>query len=164
MVQILIDFPTGRNQWPLVFLPFFAIFIYFPWVLLFCYILKGFPPPPPETISRRQLPSATASLKLDARSTLVSKECACGVCDRYHNDYNVFDDEGRECCKCKDNTPKCFPAPARVSLENGKFVKISELQPGDRVQTGMKSVAMSQLKLADRVQTGIDSVRMYHRY
>ena len=31
----------------------------------------------------------------------------------------------------------CFASTARVSLENGKSVAISELQVGDRVQTGM---------------------------
>ena len=30
----------------------------------------------------------------------------------------------------------CFPSVARVSLENGKSVSMSELQKGDRVQTG----------------------------
>ena len=31
----------------------------------------------------------------------------------------------------------CFPSTARVHLENGKVVTMSELQVGDRVQTGM---------------------------
>ena len=35
------------------------------------------------------------------------------------------------CCTCK-----CFPATARVSLENGKSVAMSELQVGDKVKTG----------------------------
>ena len=43
---------------------------------------------------------------------------------------------GEECCTCENHTPKCFPSAARVSLENGKLVKIAELQTGDRVQTG----------------------------
>ena len=81
------------------------------------------PPPPPPT----QPPPP-----------FVSRECACGVCNKQsdYNDYNIFDDEGRECCKCKNHAPKCFPAAARVSLENGKLVQMSELQIVDRVQTG----------------------------
>ena len=31
---------------------------------------------------------------------------------------------------------RIFPATAKVFLENGKLIKISELQIGDRVQTG----------------------------
>ena len=34
---------------------------------------------------------------------------------------------GEECCTCENRTPKCFPAAARVFLESGKLVKISEL-------------------------------------
>ena len=112
----------------------------------------------------------------------MSKECACGVCDHYDHDYEVFDDEGRQCCKCREYTAKCFPAAGGVFLNNGKLVKMSELQVGDRVQTGMKSVTMSELQVGDRVQTGIksvtmselqigdrvqtgmNSVRMFHRY
>ena len=32
----------------------------------------------------------------------------------------------------------CFPLNAKVKVENGKSVQMSELQIGDRVQTGMK--------------------------
>ena len=31
----------------------------------------------------------------------------------------------------------CFPSIARVNLENGKVVTMSELKTGDRVQTGI---------------------------
>ena len=65
----------------------------------------------------------------------VSKECACGDCiencEYKDCDVNTIP----KCCKCKDYTPKCFPAGARVSLENGKLIKMSELQTGDRLQT-----------------------------
>ena len=50
-------------------------------------------------------------------------ECACGVCTG-----------GEECCPRV--TYRCFPAAARISFENGKLVKIFELQTGDRVQIG----------------------------
>ena len=43
---------------------------------------------------------------------------------------------------CDEN---CFPSAANVLLENGKTITMSELQTGDRVQTGMKSVTMSKL-------------------
>ena len=33
----------------------------------------------------------------------------------------------------------CFPSVAKVKVENGKSVTMSELQIGDRVQTGKKS-------------------------
>ena len=67
----------------------------------------------------------------------MSRKCACGICDNDpSNDYDIFDDEGKECCKCQKKKKVCFPAAARVSLENGKHIKMSELQIGDRVQTG----------------------------
>ena len=31
---------------------------------------------------------------------------------------------------------KCFPSTAKVKLESGKFVKMSELQIGDQIKTG----------------------------
>ena len=40
------------------------------------------------------------------------------------------------------------------------LVKMSELQIGDRVQTGKKSVKMSELQIGNRVQTGKKSVKM----
>ena len=47
-----------------------------------------------------------------------------------------------KCCKCADGTcdcykKNCFPANAKVKLESGKSVKMSELQIGDKVQRGM---------------------------
>ena len=40
---------------------------------------------------------------------------------------------------------ECFPATAKVTLDSGKSVKMSELQIGDQVQTGMKSVTLDIL-------------------
>ena len=37
---------------------------------------------------------------------------------------------------------------------------MSELQVGDKVQTGMKSVRVSELQVGDKVQTGMKSVTM----
>ena len=45
----------------------------------------------------------------------------------------------------------CFPLLAKVELENGDSVTMSELHIGDRVQTGMKSVPLSELQVRDRV-------------
>ena len=40
---------------------------------------------------------------------------------------------GTYCCKKCDD---CFPASARLSLENGDSVLMNELKVGDKVQTG----------------------------
>ena len=54
------------------------------------------------------------------------------------------------CCECppppppppppsgKKNNNGCFPGTAQVILETGKSATMSELQIGDKVQTGMK--------------------------
>ena len=60
------------------------------------------------------------------------------------------------CCPCG----ACFPGTGTFNLENGKSVKMSELQIGDRVQTGKKSVKMSELQIGDKVQTDKKSVKM----
>ena len=39
------------------------------------------------------------------------------------------------CCSCKSDP--CFPGAANVILDNEKTIKLSELQIGDRVQTGL---------------------------
>ena len=44
----------------------------------------------------------------------------------------------------KKRKPPCFPSTARVSLENGKSVIMSELQVGDRAQTGIDYFRMVQ--------------------
>ena len=41
-------------------------------------------------------------------------------------------ERGYACC----DVPDCFPASAKVTLENGKSVAMSELQIGDRVKSG----------------------------
>ena len=49
--------------------------------------------------------------------------CGQPYCE-YNRDLNIY-----ECCDC-------FPASAKVSLENGKSVTMSELQIGDAVKSG----------------------------
>ena len=47
----------------------------------------------------------------------------------------------QKCCFTENKTPdcenNCFPSTAKVNLENGKSVRMSELQVGDKVQTGI---------------------------
>ena len=50
-----------------------------------------------------------------------------------------------------DSGSKCFPSLVRVKLQDGRLVKMSELQIGDQVQTGMKSVSMFELQIGDHV-------------
>ena len=54
----------------------------------------------------------------------------CQVCDIINP--NVTNDECYECCNCA-----CFPSMAKVQLQNGKTVTMSELQIGNQVQTGI---------------------------
>ena len=49
-------------------------------------------------------------------------------CDMHFCDYNAHINH-YECCNC-------FPASAKVSLENGKSVTMSGLQIGDAVKSG----------------------------
>ena len=37
-----------------------------------------------------------------------------------------------------ENDKKCFPSLSKVNLANGKSVRMSELQTGDKVQSGMQ--------------------------
>ena len=60
---------------------------------------------------------------------LQKKYCKKKVKDRCHNHGECY------CCS------RCFPSEARVSLENGKSVSMSELQIGDKVQTGRNNFA-----------------------
>ena len=46
--------------------------------------------------------------------------------------YCCYPDEDVEVCKKK----RCFPSTAKLNLKNGESVTMSELQVGDRVQTG----------------------------
>ena len=69
----------------------------------------------------------------DSKSKLIE----CKTC--YCEEHNLCEcDTG--CCQCGN----CFPSTARVSLENGKVKTMSELNVGDRVQTG-KSTENSSL-------------------
>ena len=74
--------------------------------------------------------------------------CKCGDCTSTGVAILV-DHEGvfTGCCKCDSSPPSppppqknnpCFPGTAQVILETGKSVTMSELQIGDKVQTGMK--------------------------
>ena len=54
------------------------------------------------------------------------------TCD--HGCEETCDHAPAECCRCKGT--KCFPAMARVSLENGVMATMVELKRGDRVKTG----------------------------
>ena len=45
----------------------------------------------------------------------------CGMC-------------GGSCCSCRAST--CFPSAATIRNADGKSVKMSELQDGDKVETG----------------------------
>ena len=46
-----------------------------------------------------------------------------------------------ECCSCDSgDSSDCFPSSARVSLEDGKSVLMSDLKIGDKVQTGKAMV------------------------
>ena len=53
------------------------------------------------------------------------------------------------CCECdgnkKEKTGGCFSSFAKVTLENGTSATMSDLQVGNKVQTGMDSVTMSKL-------------------
>ena len=58
--------------------------------------------------------------------TCAACNCPCGT---------EFDEHGWQwCVAC---VRRCFPASARLTLENGDSVTMSELQTGDRVQTGI---------------------------
>ena len=65
----------------------------------------------------------------------------------------IYDSPPSPPCECGLNDCDCFPSTATVNLENGKTVTMSELQLGDKVQTGIKSVTMSELQVGDKVQT-----------
>ena len=60
-----------------------------------------------------------------------SGENACDCAPLLYSCTRFLDDGS--CCGCQE---VCFPSSARISLENGKKVTMSELQIGDRVQTG----------------------------
>ena len=48
---------------------------------------------------------------------------------------------------CKENKlATCFPSAAKVTLENGKLVTMSEFKTGDKVQTGNEEKKSSAVK------------------
>ena len=57
--------------------------------------------------------------------------------------YHCWGDGAVKCCFTEPTSPdcsvrrSCFPSTAKINLENGKSVRMAELQVGDRVQTGM---------------------------
>ena len=53
----------------------------------------------------------------------------CFSCKRHH--YPLWGKP--HCCECHG----CFPSASSVSLENGESVAMSQLQIGDKIQTGM---------------------------
>ena len=70
----------------------------------------------------------------------------CGALCRT-NGRNTF-----HCCSCPPPPPPppppkrgCFPSTARVSLENGKSVMMSELQEEDHVQIGIYIPLLNQV-------------------
>ena len=72
-----------------------------------------------------------------------------GISETFHQYYGVVNCPSLCYAKCGNTyhccvappppqeSENCFPSSARVLLENGKSVTMSELQIGDRVQTGM---------------------------
>ena len=56
----------------------------------------------------------------------------CSWCTQNRNGVNC-----QGCCCNGDGS--CFPATSKVDLENGKSVAMSELQIGDKVQTGINT-------------------------
>ena len=53
----------------------------------------------------------------------------------------------------------CFPSTATVNLENGKTVTMSELQVGNKVQTGMESAMSLQMKVGYIVKLFVGSIK-----
>ena len=63
----------------------------------------------------------------------VCKACNCGCGTEWNPDV-----PGHHRCKSSCDGG-CFPGTARLTLENGKSITMSELQIGDKVQTGIVS-------------------------
>ena len=60
----------------------------------------------------------------------------CKICDCPKGCDTCYDTAFKKFHCCVGCVLQCFPSTARVSLENGESVSMSELQKGDRVQTG----------------------------
>ena len=70
--------------------------------------------------------------------------CKCGDCTS--RGLSIFVNHNgvhTGCCECSSSSSGCFPSTAQVILESGKSVAMSELQIGDKVQTGMKHKSVS---------------------
>ena len=60
------------------------------------------------------------------------------------------------CCNCSST---CFPSEASLILENGKSVAMSQLQVGDKVETGkLNSTYFVQILIAE-VTNGLRDVK-----
>ena len=80
-------------------------------------------------------------------------KCTCQIADAW-----IQHDTRTICCECNQPPPskRCFPAEAKIKLQNGRLMSMSELQIGERVQTGMTSVTMCELRIGDKVQNRYD--------
>ena len=67
------------------------------------------------------------------------KICGSNGCKKYYGEdvENPFGIEPKCCAECNPSSG-CFPAGARISLESGESLTMSQLQTGNRVQTGME--------------------------
>ena len=66
------------------------------------------------------------------------KHRKCASCKRYYRP--AWGKSG--CCECNP----CFPADAKLSVESGKLITMSELEIGDKIQTGRKMFKMFKMK------------------
>ena len=67
-------------------------------------------------------------------------------CDRY-NCKNICWPDYFSCCDCDfKKKDKCFSSASEVTLENGKSIRMYELQLGDPVQTGNDHFYRASLK------------------
>ena len=76
-------------------------------------------------------------------------DCSCGIRPKSVGLSSLTNARGDyECTPCDPSRKRnCFPATASVKLESGKQIKMSELQVGDRVQTGMWKPAFVTLSI-----------------
>ena len=73
-----------------------------------------------------------------ALGKVVCRDCHC-------TDEEMCVKDGGLSCNCPSDG--CFPSTARVSLEHGESVSMSELQIGDRVKTGIHISHIAHLLL-----------------
>ena len=94
------------------------------------------------------------------RSDAYIERKGCASCGCPCGDYFSTSSNQYECKTCPPPPPPantggddCFPSAARVSLENGKSVMMSELQIGDKVQTGMFTFSTLMTLASDTFST-----------